>query len=137
MNSYMKLLIAAIVGLMFFQGLYLFWASFPNWNPVHSYLLNCCAGEPWLRNAIFLQDLIINCLLCLLPVWLLVKINHQSIFVVVLAAVVPNFILHNYHLFWPKLYEGNISIFFGGWFTELLLLPIVAVTLYMVRSRVT
>lgn len=136
MNAYTKILVAGLIGIIFFKALVLFWSSFANWNPIFNHLLSCCAQESWFRGVVLIQDLIVNFLLCLIPAYLLVKLKYKSLFIVLLVAVVPSFVWQNYHFLWPTIYNGNITIFFLGWFNELMLLPIVAVTLsFMIKRK--
>ena len=137
MNSNIKLLLAAIIGFAFFYGLFFFWAYFANWNPFFKYLISCCASEPWFKSALFIQDLLINSLLCLIPAYLILKLNHKNLFLILCFAVIPSFILNNYHLLLSDFWGAQYFMFLSGWFVELMLLPLIAVVLSMVKINGT
>jgi len=133
MNSNIKLLLAAIIGFTFYYSLTSFWAYFPNWNPFFEYLLSCCAAEPYIKSVLFVQDLLINSLLSLIPAYFLLKLSHKNLFLVLCFAVIPSFIFNNYHLLTLEFQGLSHSMFLTGWFFELVLLPLIAVALYRVK----
>lgn len=129
MYSKTKLLLATLIGLMYFHSLIQFWAFFPSWNPVFKALLACCAEASWFRVTISIHDFLINFSLCLIPAYLLIRFNQDKLPLALCLAVLPSFILFNYHLFVPPFTQESYSAFFTGWFTELLLLPIAVLVL--------
>lgn len=129
-----KPVLAVIIGLVFFKALYLFWSFFPSWNPFFNYLLNCCVAAPWLKPLIYTQDMVINVLLCSIPASLLIKLNHKNLYLILALAVLPSFVLHNYHLFTEPV-NSSLTLFIPSWFNDLALLPIVALIIFKLISN--
>ena len=109
-----------LVGLLFSFAVKLFWGYFSMVNPLFYSLLSCCAGSDWFRSVIFIQDVLINIILCAPVVWLLLKYAQTQIWLYAAIVLLPSFLYSNSFLFWPEHFS---TLYLSGWFLELCCLP--------------
>ena len=130
-----KIFLSAIVGFIYFYAVKVFWAYFPNVNPITNALLSCCAADYWVRSAIVVHDIIINILLCIPLAIFLIKLTSEKFWLLVMAAVIPSFIYSSFHLFQPEYSGWNVSNFALGWSVELLCLPLASLLILFWGKR--
>ncbi len=136
MNSNIKNLFLSIISAsLFYFLLVYFWAYFPTYNPFFQWLLSCCAGSPWLRAVIHLQDIIVNTLLCIPLALLLNKISPRNVWPNVAVALLTMFLIGHYHLFLPEYWGWHINEFAFSWLIQLVPLPIAILFSRLERKR--
>jgi len=128
-----KLVLSALAGIIFYQGLMYFWAHFPNVNPFFHWLLSCCAGSPWFRPVVLVHDIFINVLLCLPLGLFLIALKPANLWLCAAMAIVPSYVLRSYHFLTPEYSGWHVSDFALGWAMELFSLPITIGALLIYR----
>ncbi len=136
MNSQFKHYgISVLLGAGFYYLLIYFWGYFPNVNPLFQWLLSCCAEAVWFRPVIYLQDIVINILLCVPLALIIFRLKPINIWVCAFFTVLPIFFLGSYHLFIPELAHFNLRHFAMGWVMELFSLPAAMLVLILMGKH--
>jgi hypothetical protein len=130
-----KLVLSAVVGFLYFYAVKVFWGYFPNVNPLTNWLFSCCAASSWVIPVIHLHDIIINILLCIPLAIFLIKLRAKQLWLLVIAALVPNFIYGYYHLLQPEYSGWNVSDFTFGISIDLLCLPLATLLIFFLTKR--
>lgn len=114
-NLRTSILIAFISGLIYIYLMKLFWGYLPLVNPITHYLLDEFAGSAWYGRLVYIHDIIVNTMLSIPLAMILLKLRPSTLPLYILVALLPSFILYNYHLLNPENYSGNFAIFVPGW----------------------
>lgn len=135
MNQQSKLLFfSTVLGFLSFYLIELLWTYIPDVNPITNSLFACCASSVWLWSAIQIHDVLINIILCIPLAIFLVILKPDNIWLNVAFAIIPSFIVGNYHLFQAEYSAWSFSNFAFAWSVQLFCLPL-AVLLVIVWSK--
>lgn len=128
-------ILSAVAGGCFYYVLVYFWAYFPNVNPLFQGLLSCCAGTAWIRPVIWIQDVLINILLCFPLALFIFKLKPNSVWLCAICAVLSIFVLGNYHLFTPDYTGWHVRDLAIGWAMGIFPLPVAMILLILWGKR--
>ena|SRR5688572_3889085 len=118
--------VAMIAGIVHTYFLVLCWAYIGAYTPLLRWLVDLGLEGVSLKVVLYPIDFVTNVALSLPFALLLVKLRPSKLAVLLVVAVVPSFLWHNYHLvdsstvaeYWPSL--------LFGWTQQLLALPVAA-----------
>jgi hypothetical protein len=118
-----SLSIALIVGVTLTYVLMLCWGYIAAHSPVLKWLLGLGLRGRALRAILYPIDFLTTVVLSLPAAVLLLKLSPPKLALFLTVAVVPSFILINYHLPGSPYFQEMWSSFFFGWVQELMALP--------------